>query len=242
MVSRHGNHLLVLNAKGNGRIYFAQLDFGHPPILVHTEGIVEVLADAFERLPCSEYVDPMDRGIIDEIEGPHVVQSSDMVFVFVRQQNRVDMPDPGPEHLVTEIGPSVDHQPYVVPLEHGRSPQTVIAGIFRGADGTPAADHRHSLRSSRAKNYKFHTHRKKTSEFLFFPATGTKIQKKTPQKREIAAFSRTLQIRGAARFTVRSNRLERLSVSFEGRRKRSTIPRVTPAVHTRTIRYLSEKF
>ena len=57
-----------------------------------------------------------------------------MVFVFVRQQNRVDMPDPGPEHLVTEIGPSVDHQPYVVPLEHGRSPQTVIAGIFRGAD------------------------------------------------------------------------------------------------------------
>ena len=106
MVSRHGNHLLVLNAKGNGRIYFAQLDFGHPPILVHTEGIVEVLADAFERLPCSEYVDPMDRGIIDEIEGPHVVQSSDMVFVFVRQQNRVDMPDPGPEHLVTEIGPT----------------------------------------------------------------------------------------------------------------------------------------
>jgi len=101
------------------------------------------------------------------------------------------------------------------PLEHGRSPQTVIAGIFRGADGTPAADHRHSLRSSRAKNYKFHTHRKKTSEFLFFPATGTKIQKKTPQKREIAAFSRTLQIRGAARFTVRSDRLERLSVSFE---------------------------
>ena len=189
MVSRHGNHLLVLNAKGNGRIYFAQLDFGHPPILVHTEGIVEVLADAFERLPCSEYVDPMDRGIIDEIEGPHVVQSSDMVFVFVRQQNRVDMPDPGPEHLVTEIGPSVDHQPYVVPLEHGRSPQTVIAGIFRGADGTPAADHRHSLRSSRAKNRKFHTHRKKRRSFCFSRRREQKYKKNTAEKRNRRFFS-----------------------------------------------------
>ena len=112
-----------------------------------------------------------------------------MVFVFVRQQNRVDMPDPGPEHLVTEIGPSVDHQPYVVPLEHGRSPQTVIAGIFRGADGTPAADHRHSLRSSRAKNRKFHTHRKKRRSFCFSRRREQKYKKNTAEKRNRRFFS-----------------------------------------------------
>ena len=42
--------------------------------------------------------------------------------------------------------------------------------------------------SSRAKNYKFHTHRKKTSEFLFFPATGTKIQKKHRRKEKSPLF------------------------------------------------------
>ena len=82
-----------------------------------------------------------------------------------------------------------NHQPYVVPLEHGRSPQTVIAGIFRGADGTPAADHRHSLRSSRAKNRKFHTHRKKRRSFCFSRRREQKYKKNTAEKRNRRFFS-----------------------------------------------------
>lgn len=163
-----------------------------------------------------------------------------MVFVFVRQQNRVDMPDPGQAsgngNRARRRSPAVCRPTRAWPKS---------ADGYRG-DLSRCRRHTGSrspalLRSSRAKNYKFHTHRKKTSEFLFFPATGTKIQKNTAEKRNRRFFSHTPDT-GAARFTVRSNRLERLSVSFEGRRKRSTIPRVTPAVHTRTIRYLSEKF
>jgi len=85
------------------------------------------------------------RRIVDEIEGPHVVQTADMVLVFVRKQDAVEVAHPRAEHLVAEIGSRVDHQPHTVRLDHGRGPQTVIAPVGRRADPAAASDHGHAL-------------------------------------------------------------------------------------------------
>ena len=64
-----------------------QFDLRHAAVFVLREGVVEILAHALQRPRSGVDVDLVDgRRVIDEIEGPDVVQSPDMVFVFMCQQ------------------------------------------------------------------------------------------------------------------------------------------------------------
>lgn len=96
------------------------------------------------------------RRVIDEIEGPDVVQSPDMVLVLVRQQNGVEMPHARAEHLVTEIGSGVDDDAHAPRFDHRRGAQAVVARIRRRADLTAAADDGHALRRSGSQKGEFH--------------------------------------------------------------------------------------
>lgn len=77
------------------------------PVLVLREGVVEILAHDIEGAGSRIEVDAVDRRrVIDEIEGPHVVQPADMVLMFVRQQNGVDTADAGAQHSTAKSGPA----------------------------------------------------------------------------------------------------------------------------------------
>ncbi len=136
---------------------FAKLYFWNSPVFVLRKSIIEILTYARGCPRRSINRHPMDRRrIIDEVEGPHIIQTADMVLMLVGQQNGIKMPHATAQHLVTEIGPRVDHQSHAPRLDHGRSPQPPVPRIIGGTDLAPAPDDGHPLRSSGSQKGEFH--------------------------------------------------------------------------------------
>jgi len=157
MVSRNGEDFDTFDAERPRNVDLVQFDFRNAPVLVLREGVVEILAHDIEGAGSRIEVDAVDRRrVIDEIEGPHVVQPADMVLMFVRQQNGVDTADAGAQHLTAEIGSGVDDDAHVPRLDHGRGAQTVVAPVGRSADPAAASDDRDTLRGARSQKGKFH--------------------------------------------------------------------------------------
>ena len=157
MVARHGHDLHIPDPERPCGVDFMQFDLRHAAVFVLRKGVVEILAHALQRPRSGVDVDLVDgRRVIDEIEGPDVVQSPDMVLVLVRQQNGVEMPHARAEHLVTEIGSGVDDDAHAPRFDHRRGAQAVVARIRRRADLTAAADDGHALRRSGSQKGEFH--------------------------------------------------------------------------------------
>ena len=82
--------------------------------------------------------------------GSHVVQATDMVVMLVRQQDRVQMADPVPDHLPAKIGAAINQQAFPVDLYQSGGPQTPITRILAPANLTLTTDLWIARRSSRA--------------------------------------------------------------------------------------------
>ena len=96
-------------------------------------------------------------GIIDEIEGSHIVQTSDMVFVLMGKQNGIEPAHPLAQQLLAEVRPGINHQTQSLPLDHRRGAQPLIVRIGRATHGALAPDDGYALRCSGSKQGNFHT-------------------------------------------------------------------------------------
>ena len=149
MVSRNRDHFDIADPERLTGFDFVQFDLGSTPVFVLSECVVEILTHDPERSRRRIDVDRMDRtGIVHEVESPHIVQTADMVFVFVGKQNRIEVTHARTEHLAAKIRPGVDYDPHAPGFDHRRSAQAVIARIGRSADLATAADHGHALRGT----------------------------------------------------------------------------------------------
>ena len=79
-----------------------------------------------------------------------------MVFMFVREEDGVEVADACAEHLAAEIGAGVDDHTHAARLDHGRSAQAVVTPVGRGADLAAAPDDRDALRGARSQKGEFH--------------------------------------------------------------------------------------
>ena len=79
-----------------------------------------------------------------------------MIFVFVREEDGVEVADARTEHLAAEIGAGVDDHTHAACLDHGRSAQAVVALVGRGANLAAAPDDRDALRGARSQKGEFH--------------------------------------------------------------------------------------
>ena len=157
VVPRNGNDLQLPHPERPGDVDLMQLDFGHAAVFILREGIVEVLAHDAEGMGCGVDVDLVhQRRVIDKVESPHVVQPADMIFVFVREEDGVEVADARTEHLAAEIGAGVDDHTHAACLDHGRSAQAVVALVGRGANLAAAPDDRDALRGARSQKGEFH--------------------------------------------------------------------------------------
>ena len=84
VMPRNRNDLHAFDRKGMRNIDLMQFDLRDAAVFVLREGVVEILAHALHPPRSGVNPDLMDgRRVIDEIEGPDVVQTADMVLVFV---------------------------------------------------------------------------------------------------------------------------------------------------------------
>ena len=87
------------------------------------------------------------RMLLVIVERPHIVQTAHMIPVGMSQQNRIHVLHPGPQHLVAEIRPGINHYLNLIRAYQSRSPQSLVMTIRRLADRAMATDNRHALRS-----------------------------------------------------------------------------------------------
>jgi hypothetical protein len=74
-----------------------------------------------------------------EIEGAYVIESNNMVIMFMGQENALEMADFGLQHLLSEIGPTIDDQIQIALADEGRRTESfifLIGGMTHFA-GTP---------------------------------------------------------------------------------------------------------
>ena len=96
---------------------------------------------------------------LPEIERPHLVHTSRMVFVFVGKQHRVQVSQTQPQHLLSKVRPSVDQQAFPRHLNVHGCPQAFVAEINRPTNSTGATNHRHTRRCSGSKERNEHSRR-----------------------------------------------------------------------------------
>ncbi len=109
------------------------------------ERVVEILADDVGH--------PLERKNINrlllfEINGPDVIQTGQMVFVFMGDKNRIHTGDVVSQKLHPQIRTRINKNICVVHLHKGGGSETLVARIRRMADRTGASHHGHALRCS----------------------------------------------------------------------------------------------
>ncbi len=92
VVPRHGYDPRAGRTERLGGVDRAERQLGHAAVFVRGESVVEILAHDIQRAGRAVDVHAPHRGVIDEVEGPHVVQAARVVLVLVREQDGVDAP------------------------------------------------------------------------------------------------------------------------------------------------------
>lgn len=90
-----------------------------------------------------------------EIKRAHIIESDDVVVVFVREQDAIDVANTGAQHLLPEIGACIYNNIGVAIAEQCRRPQSVVARVAGSAHFAVAPDNGDALRSAGAEECNF---------------------------------------------------------------------------------------
>ena len=72
-----------------------------------------------------------DDGVIDKIEGSHIIDAARVVFVLVGEYDGIYAPHACAQHLLSEVGPCVNYNATIIHLDHCRGAQALVALILR---------------------------------------------------------------------------------------------------------------
>ena len=138
------------------------------------EGVVE-------RLPNSPLhaLGAIDGQVAAKIlgEDPQVIHAKEMVGVFMREEDRMNQPDPFADECVAEVRRRVDQEVAFGQSEHHAATAALVFWIRVHARRAAATDHRHAMRRSRAEEdelliniaaAKLNAHRPIAAESSFF--------------------------------------------------------------------------
>src|SRR5207249_2729621 len=95
-------------------------------------------------------------GSLAKVVDPQVVQSHDMIRVTVGVQDGIEVIDPMPEGLLSEVAGGVHQNLARVPFQKNGGTEPPIAGIVGNADATTATDDRHAGRGPGSQKSDFH--------------------------------------------------------------------------------------
>lgn len=101
-----------------------------------------------------------------EIERPDIVEPDDVVVVFVREQNGIEVPGAGAEHLLPEIGACVDQDVRVAVRQQGGSAQAGVVRVVRSTHAAVASDNWNTLGSTGAEQCEFQRVRFNSLKFI----------------------------------------------------------------------------
>ena len=77
-----------------------------------------------------------------------VIQASNMVLMFVRDEHRVELGDVLAQHLLAEVGTRIHDDRHLISLDQNGGTETFVAKVLGLAHGTGAADDGYALRCS----------------------------------------------------------------------------------------------
>ena len=149
MLAANRYDLYLTHSKWLRIVNLVQSHLRHTTIFVRNEGVVKILLYGRYRACRSVNIDGANDGVIHKVECSHIVQPARMILMLVREQYRIDSSHARTQHLLTEVGPRIDHNAIAAHLDHSRRAQTIVALILRSAHLAAAADDRHALRCSR---------------------------------------------------------------------------------------------
>jgi hypothetical protein len=117
---------------------------------------LERVAEGRANLPFDgRFAIQRNRPIEPVAKDPQIVEAEDMVGVAVREDGRVDHGRPLAQQLDPELGGRVDQEIAVRRVDQHAGARAVVFRIGRRADGTTAADDRHTDAGSRAQKNQF---------------------------------------------------------------------------------------
>lgn len=99
----------------------------------------------------------VDRNIapVELAESTQIVEAHDVIGVRMRVEDGVDLVDPLAQALGAKIRRGIDHNPHSRGANENRGAQSIVAGVFRSAHGTFAADHGDPVRGAGAEKGDF---------------------------------------------------------------------------------------
>lgn len=120
-----------------------------------------------------------------EIERPDIIEPDDVVVVFVREQDGIEVPDARAEHLLAEIGACVDQDVRVAVRQQGSSAQAGVVRVLRSTHAAVASDNWNTLGSTGAEQCEFQRVRFNSLKFILntqisipaFPGTAWRTRR-----------------------------------------------------------------
>ncbi len=97
-----------------------------------------------------------DCALLADVKGANVVEPEDVIGVAVGEEDGVEAIETDAQGLLAKVGRGVDDYVLLVSRKEQRRTETIIAGIFGGADTAMAAERRHAHGSAGAENGEFY--------------------------------------------------------------------------------------
>jgi len=97
-----------------------------------------------------------DCALLADVKGANVVEPEDVIGVAVGEEDGVEAIETDAQGLLAKVGRGVDDYVLLVSRKEQRRTETIIAGIFGGADTAVAAERRHAHGSAGAENGEFY--------------------------------------------------------------------------------------
>lgn len=86
------------------------------------------------------------------VERAHIIEARNMILVRMRNQDSIEPSQPGPKHLLAEVGACIHNNGCFAMLNQNARSEPLVSWIVRSANRTLTTNYRNALRCSAAEN------------------------------------------------------------------------------------------